>query len=269
MTTTQETEPRSATTTSLAPGKLDLSEELRTFLENLENIVSGMASKLDDTSGKVDAILSRAIPKIESLDRAFIALSDDYKTLADASKHQVNVTGRLASNVEIMAASARELAEHVGILMGHSSRLDGRLNVLDSTSRAVASRVDGLESTQRATAEATDKELAALRVVLAEDRKNIIELTKRDPEFSTPDEITAVSKYPPVLTALERQLAQLSVEKVKDDLEDERKQREDDRRRQAQMTATRATVLRYVGRAVGLMILALAMYLAGRLGVGP
>lgn len=253
-----------ADTTEVAPPEVGLSSELRTFLENLENMVNAMASKLDDTSGKVDVILARAIPKIESLDRAFVGLSDDYKLLADGAAFHGKALNRLASNVEIMASSSRELAEHVGLLMGHTSKLDSRVGTLEATDRTVASRVDGIESTQRATAEATDRELAMLRAGLAEDRKNIIELTKRDPEITTPDEITAVSKYPPVLTALERQLAQLSVEKVKDDLEDERKRKEDDRKRLAQMTATRATVLQALGKALGILILAMVTYLAGR-----
>lgn len=206
-----------------------------TFLQKIERIVEDHGKQLNRLS-----ILDALVPRVETLAKAYVDLSADYRQLKDAQDKQAQALAQLAANSSIIASSTRETAEHIGVLMAHVSRADGRM--------------DAIERGQRAAIDATEKELTDIRKASAENRNKLIELTRDDPKIKTPDEITAIRKLP-ISTAFESQIAAVAVDDFKAKAEHERT-------RLKQNAALRGKVFTYTAKGLSVVIAAAAIWIA-------
>jgi hypothetical protein len=259
--------PTQSVVSAPASDPLTDAERERVFLENIENKLNTSLGPLASDVARVVTFMEGAGPAIESLKTSNRQLSDDFKDLTLASKHIVEDQRRLAGQATMAAASSREMAEHVGVLIGHMSRLDGRLTATEAGQTATNNKIVDLERGQKAAVEATDKELATLRKATAENRQRIIEIVKDDPRITTPDEITAIRRLPPVATALEQQLLQISVERAKAELTLEQERKKDEletkRARDKQTTLALGKVIKISAQVFGILALAAALWAAG------
>jgi chromosome segregation ATPase len=225
-------------------------ERNKTLLEAIEN-------KVNFELGPLRAFADTAGPALESLKKSHSDLSDDYKKLSDSWLRHEESLHRMTEQSTLIASSVHNLAEHIGVLIGNASRIEGRV-------KAVEDRTASSESVHRTAAEATDKELASLRKATSDNRNKIIELTQNAPDIQTPEEITSIRRMPPVATAVENELARLTVERVRLTVEKDKAMLDDERENRQQMRHFRGKILKYGGAAIGFLITVGAIFLAGR-----